>query len=921
MERFLVSASTGAMGSLLKKLGTMLSDEYKLLKGVRDDIKFLKDELEAMQAFLILMADVEEPDDQAKLRANAIRELSYDIEDKIDKFMVLVDHESGSNSEGFKEIFEKSMKKITNIKARHKIAKNVKDIKRKIMEHSERYARYKIDESCRPRNEKVDPRLHAIYKDASELVGINGPRDELLKWLSDKEGKWAHQPKVVSIVGYGGLGKTTLARQVYEKLRANYECWAFVSISRSPNMGKILSSLLCQVCKQDYAHDGAGDLQLIIDLIRDFLKDKRYFIIIDDIWDVPTWRILECTFSKNGRGSVVMTTTRKYDVAESCHFSDRDLVYKMQPLGSSDSKKLFFKRLFGCEEMCPSNLNEASEDILRKSGGLPLAINAISSLLATKKTKEEWDHIRHSIGFAQSKNSDIDAMAYILSLSYYDLPLYLRSCLLYITMFTEDYAISKRRLAYKWISEGFIHGEDGQDLNELGELYFQELINRSLIQPVGIGDDGKALGCRVHDIVLDFLIYKSTEENFSSMLSSHSKAGGRIRRLSLTLNDDDQESVEQLDLSHTRSLTVFGRVGNFRYSLEKLNALRVLDVKGCFAIKYHHMKDVGRLFQLRYLDISCTSITELPTQIGDLGYLETLDASGTGLVELPGSFTRLKRLVRLFVPSITKLPDGFGNMKNLQELSDINAFKQSLNFLEELGKLRNLRELSIVLTGEFDKESSKGEKLVSSLSKLDSGNLRVLYITLHLREKDATIIGHLFFAALNSIRKIFFHGGKLCWIAKSFLSLVGLEKLSMFSGEIDQQDIEMTGSIPNLAELSLLGSCVGPIIISGGFQQLRKLEMVFGFPQLMFEAGAMPNLKSLYIHIGLYKFNSVCGGFDFGIENLTNLDKVNFTINCARVRVADVETVECVLRIIVSRHPNHPTLHMARETLGMKDDE
>ena len=136
-----MSAATGAMTSLLGKLGTMLTDEYKLLKDVRGDIEFLKDELEAMQAFLLMMADVEEPDHQAKLRADAVRELSYDIEDKIDKFMSLVNHESSSKSESFKEIFSKSMKKITNLKTRHKIAKDVKDIRSQVKEVTDRYAR------------------------------------------------------------------------------------------------------------------------------------------------------------------------------------------------------------------------------------------------------------------------------------------------------------------------------------------------------------------------------------------------------------------------------------------------------------------------------------------------------------------------------------------------------------------------------------------------------------------------------------------------------------------------------------------------------------------------------------------------------------------------------------------------------------
>uniref|UniRef100_A0ACD5W7G5 Uncharacterized protein n=1 Tax=Avena sativa TaxID=4498 RepID=A0ACD5W7G5_AVESA len=193
--------------------------------------------------------------------------------------MVRVDHEPSSTSDGFRKLFSKSMNKITNIKTRHKIAKDVKNIKSQIKEVSERYARYKIDESSsKPR--KVDPRLLAIYKDASQLVGMDGPRDELVKWLRTDEDESAHQPKVASIVGYGGLGKTTLAKQVYDKLGANFECRAFVSISRNPDMTKILSTVLSQIQNKTEARARLEDLQHIIDQIREFLKDRRYFIVL-----------------------------------------------------------------------------------------------------------------------------------------------------------------------------------------------------------------------------------------------------------------------------------------------------------------------------------------------------------------------------------------------------------------------------------------------------------------------------------------------------------------------------------------------------------------------------------------------------------------------------------------------------------------
>jgi Holliday junction resolvasome RuvABC ATP-dependent DNA helicase subunit len=124
-----------------------------------------------------------------------------------------------------------------------------------------------------PAKDKVDPRLRAVYKDATELVGIDGPRDELVRWLNEKEDE---SLRFVSIVGYGGLGKTTLATQIRANLGAagTFECGAFVPISRKPDMKVILKSIFSQISKQNYS--GVDDVQPIIDKIREFLQDRRY---------------------------------------------------------------------------------------------------------------------------------------------------------------------------------------------------------------------------------------------------------------------------------------------------------------------------------------------------------------------------------------------------------------------------------------------------------------------------------------------------------------------------------------------------------------------------------------------------------------------------------------------------------------------
>ncbi|XP_039793265.1 disease resistance protein RGA5-like [Panicum virgatum] len=501
MERAIVSAAAGVMSSVLGKLADLLHEEYKLAKGVRKDIEFLRSELSAMNDLLYVLAEVEELDAINKGWRDRVRELAYDVEDCIDLSVARLGRADDAREAG--RLGAKLARKFKKIRVSHQVAHQIKELKDRAIEESKRQKRYKLDGlvGASPSN-KVDLRMRALWEETEKLVGLDGPRDEIIRCLmpeGEEEPSQAQQIRALAIVGCAGLGKTTLANQVYQKIKGDFECNAFVSVSQNPHLRDVLMKICSQVGAT--ADSMADDELILVGKLRERLQNKRYIVVVDDIWHSDPWEVIGLALIKTSPGSIIIITTRLKDVAQSCCSSHSGRVYDMKPLDDDNSKRLFFKRIFDSEDKCPHELESASKDILKKCNGIPLAIISISNFLAAgvPQSPDHWNKVKESISSPLHGNKPVDTMKSVLSLSYFNLPHHLRTSLLYLSV-PEDCEIERDRLVCRWGAEGFVNPKPGESPYEAGLRHFNILINRSLIQPWK-EENGVVLSCRVHDVI------------------------------------------------------------------------------------------------------------------------------------------------------------------------------------------------------------------------------------------------------------------------------------------------------------------------------------------------------------------------------------------------------------------------------------
>ncbi|CAL9182920.1 unnamed protein product, partial [Musa hybrid cultivar] len=601
------------------------------------------------------------------------------------------------------------------------------------------------------------------------LVGVKPQRDDLIERIT-KEGQ--DQFGVIAIVGFGGLGKTTLAMQVFESLKvtgSHFHAYAWIAVSQSYKVEVLLRSIIRQ-------------LSISVQQIQHILQ--------------------------------LSASNQDIEVVEQLLDKMREEDLRRTIIGHLQDKSCF-ATVFG-RSACPGNLIKLTEDILRKCDGLPLAIVTIAGALAAnpKKTPDEWRKLHDHLGIELETNDSLKNINRVLLLSYNDLPYLLKPCFLYLSIFTEDYEIDRKRLVRRWIAEGLVNGRRGMSDEEVAEGYFNELIDRSLIQPSKIDVVGKVKTCRVHDIMLEVIVSMSVEENFVTVLSEHSTMipHNKVRRLA---QQGESTIKDDLYLSQIRSLTTFGNVIPL-HDYGKMRLLRVLDLQECRSLRHVHLKNIGKLFLLNFLSLrNSRCIKKLPGSIGGLSNLQFLDVRETDIQKLPRAVVKLQRLAYLrgswFYGGLM-LPKGIRKMKGLQNLGVITGTDGAV--LREIGELTQLKKLSV----EFKSRYKRGSRFHGCRSVVDNYDLPKLRrelstslqkINSSLRSLTLTDRSDRVIRSLNDLDPAPLLLGKLhlngpiLTLPAWFPKLDQIAKINLRNTYLDPDVIQVLKDLPGLVQLKL----------------------------------------------------------------------------------------------------------------------
>ncbi|XP_062082915.1 disease resistance protein RGA2-like [Humulus lupulus] len=718
---------------IISWLGSAAVREIGSLWGLEKELQGLEDTLSTIKAVLLDAEDQHVHNRQVKDWLERLEDTVFMADDVLDEFSSEVMRQQvkymGSKSKVAKKV-STFFSTPNQIAFRLKMANKINSV-RKILD---KIAADRRDFHFQVMNNEKANVVVSRERDThsfvieENVVGRDGDRVEILKLLLDTKDEIEENVMVIPIVGIGGLGKTTLAQLVFndEKVHEHFDLKLWVCVANDFDVKLIVEKIIKAATNTSPENLEMGQLQ---NILHKEINRKKYLLVLDDVWNENSekWHRLKDLLINGAKGSRIIVTSRIEKVAK---LVGTIRPYRLETLDPDKSWSLFKKLAFvPGQESSDSKIFEMGMKIVKKFGGVPLAIIAVGRMLYFKNPEREWSFFVEKELSKISQDED-NTVLQTLKLSYDHLPSHLKNCFAYCSLFPKYHKIDVKTLINLWMAQGFIKASDPSEcLDEIGHEYFMELLSRSFIQEDKRDDVlGDILTCKMHDLMHELAI--SIAGTKCIMLGSIKGIVDRkARHFSFDFN---LYSPDQIPSSWTQAKRI-------RSTLLPCQSPYVTEAR--FPKLVCDMILLNFKF-LRMLDFNNMGIEIVPQSIGDLKHLRYLDLSGNGSMRaLPKSVIKLVNLQTLklnYCYNLEELPRGIKNLINLKHL-EIYGDNKLTYMPNGLGKLTNLQTLSqFVLSRDISSviEHTAGLNELAGLNNLQ-GRLEIRNLRHGIHYEDA----------------------------------------------------------------------------------------------------------------------------------------------------------------------------------------